>query len=474
MKYITRFAPSPTGKAHIGNIRTALFDFLAARSTGGRFLLRIEDTDRERFVPDAVDYIHDSLKWLGLKNDGEVVYQSEHLDIYQRYARKLLEKGHAYKCFCTSDRLEQLKHEQEKAGKPPLYDRQCLKLSREETMEREKKGDKFVIRFLIPEEPAKISWNDLVRDDVTFDTKTLEDFIILKSDGWPTYNLAHIVDDHEQGVNLVIRGEEFIPSTPKYILLHQALGWKYPEYAHMPLTVGKDRQKLSKRHGANAILDYKNKGYLPEAMVNFLVLLGWNPGGGSTEEIFSLEDLVKKFRMENVNKAAAVFDIERLNWMNGVWIRSLSAQELTSRLTEFDPHLKRINQDFLEKIVTVEQSRLKTLAEFGNISAFYLDLPKFKPNLLVFSKSSPEASKKGLKAVFELLSEFDWSKTDIPTFEAVLAKAVSTASLTSADIYWPVRAALSGQEKSPSPAELLWVLGQEESLKRLGQAIKML
>lgn len=472
MKYITRFAPSPTGNPHVGNIRTALFDYLAAKSTGGKFYLRIEDTDRERFVPDAVKYIHEALDWLGLKYDGEVVYQSERLPVYQKRAQELLNKGLAYRCYCSKERLEKLRRDQEVAGKPPIYDRHCLNLSKEEIEENEKRKIPYVVRFKIPEKVKTITWNDKVRGKIEFSSDTLEDFIILKSDRWPTYNLAHIIDDHETEISLVIRGEEFVPSTPKYILVHEAFGWQHPEYAHMPLTIGKDGKKLSKRHGDTAILDYKKKGYLPEAMLNFLVLLGWNPGEGSTDEIFTKTDLEKKFSIDRVGKAPAVFDLDRLNWMNGVYIRNLSVKELTARIINFDSKFAKINKEFLEKVVKVEQSRLKTLAEFAEISQFYFNLLKYDPNTLIFKKSSLETTRRGLESSLGVLKETKWSR--IENFEEILAKIVTDNELNNADVYWPIRVALSGQEKSPSPAELLWVLGKEESCERLGKALRSL
>jgi glutamyl-tRNA synthetase len=469
MKYITRFAPSPTGNPHIGNIRTALFDYLSARATKGKFILRIEDTDRERFVPEAVDYIHQSLEWLNLAYDGEVIFQSDRLKIYQSNVQDLLDKGLAYKCFCTTERLNNLKESQEKAKKAPMYDRKCLSLTKEDVAEKEKNSEPFVVRFKIPASPKKISWVDKVRGGITIATATLDDFIILKSDKWPTYNFAHIIDDHEQEINLVIRGEEFVPSTPKYILLYQALGWEHPEYAHIPLTIGNDHKKLSKRHGDTAILDYKDKGYLPETMINFLALLGWNPGDGSTEEIFSLEELEKIFSVDRIGKSSAVFDLERLDWMNGVWIRKLNVKDLTSRLISFIPRLDKINRAFLERVVTVEQNRLKTLEEFNDISRFYFDLPSYEPDLLVFKKSSLEATRSGLETTLKCLGQVE--PVDVDQFNNILAGIVSNNKLNNADVYWPVRVALSGQERSPSPAELLWVFGKDESLKRLSRAL---
>ena len=472
MKYTTRFAPSPTGNPHIGNIRTALFDYLSARSTRGKFFLRIEDTDRERFVPEAVDYIHEALKWLNIKHDGEVIFQSDRLAIYQEKVQDLLDKDLAYKCFCTPTRLEKLRKEQESVKAAPMYDRQCLKLSKSEIMAKEEGGESFVVRFKIPSTPKEINWIDKVRGKITIATETLEDFIILKSDKWPTYNFAHIIDDHEQGINLVIRGEEFIPSTPKYILLYQALGWKHPFYAHIPLTVGNDHQKLSKRHGDTAILDYKDNGYLPEAMINFLVLLGWNPGDGSTEEIFSLQDLENKFNIERMGKSSAVFDPERLIWLNGIWIRKLTVKGLTDRLVDFNPGLDKLNRSFLERIALVEQTRLRTLKEFTEICHFYFNLPNYDPMLLIYKKSSLGAARKGLETIYSLLKQIKWDSVN--KFEKTLANVASSHDLNNADIYWPLRVALSGQDKSPSPAELLWVFGKEESLVRVETALKKL
>jgi glutamyl-tRNA synthetase len=472
MKYKTRFAPSPTGMLHIGGVRTALFDYLAAKSTNGTFTLRIEDTDRERFVEGAVDAIYDGLSWLGLKHEGEVVYQSNRLPLYQKYADELITKGCAYKCFCTPERLARLREDQEATHKPPVYDRCCLSLSEEEIKTHEEAGDKFVIRFKIPDSPAEITWDDKVRDRVSIPTAALEDFILIKSDGWPTYNFANVIDDHEQGFNLIVRGDEFVPSTPKHILLYMALGWEHPAFAHVPVIVGTDMKKLSKRNGDTAISDYRAKGYLPEAMINFLVLLGWNPG--STDEIFSLSELEKIFTVERIGKSPSVFDPERLDWMNSVYIRNLNITDLTDRLIEFDKSLGKIDRKFLERVATVEQTRIKTLAEFAAVAAPYWALPKYPRDILVFKKSSPEATKKGLEAFQAAISDFtenDWAKKSVDDWNSELSDVVNKSSLSNADVFWPVRVALSGLEKSASPAELLWTLGHEESLKRLRNSL---
>jgi glutamyl-tRNA synthetase len=474
MKYNTRFAPSPTGMLHIGGVRTALFDYLAAKSTGGNFSLRIEDTDRERFVEGAVDAIHEGLAWLGIKNDGEVVYQSERLPIYQKYANELVEGGLAYKCFCTPERLTELKEAQIAAKKPPVYDRECCKLTADEVAAKEKAGENFVIRFKIPETPETITWTDKVKKEVSIPVCSLEDFIILKSDKWPTYNFANVVDDHEQGFNLIVRGDEFVPSTPKHILLYMALGWEHPEFAHVPVIVGTDMKKLSKRNGDTAIMDYKEKGYLPEAMLNFLVLLGWNPG--TTEEVFTLGELEKEFTVDRIGTSPSVFDPERLDWMNGLYIRNLSVPELADRLLDFDKNKASagVNREFLERVVTVEQSRLKTLAEFGDIAGFYWRIPEYASTTLVFKKSTPEATKTGLEAFYAAISDFtetSWREKSVEDWNTLMATIVEKNGLNNADVYWPIRVALSGLEKSASPAELLWVLGMEEAMKRIKKAM---
>ncbi len=468
MEYRTRFAPSPTGMLHIGGVRTALFDYLAARGSKGEFYLRIEDTDRERFVEGATEAIHEGLAWLGLSHDGEVVSQSDRVPTYQKFAQELLTSGAAYKCFCTPERLAELKEKQIANKLPPVYDRCCLALTEDEVTAKTNAGEKYVIRFKIPANPTEISWNDKVRGKIAIPTRPLEDFILIKSDGWPTYNFANVIDDHEMNINLVIRGDEFVPSTPKHILVYKALGWKHPEFAHVPVIVGPDMKKLSKRNGDTSLTEYKEQGYLPEALLNFLVFLGWNPG--TTEEVFSLPELEKAFGINRIGRAPAVFDIERLNYLNGVYIRNLTVLELTDRLIAFNPNLVKQERGLLERVVAVEQTRIKTLAEFGDIAASYWKIPAYSPDILTFKKSTPEATQKGLTAVLSILvtlNNDDWTVKTVEEWNELLTEVVSTNSLTNADVFWPVRVALSGCEKSASPAELLWALGMEESLKRL-------
>ncbi|MDO8507801.1 MAG: glutamate--tRNA ligase [bacterium] len=469
----TRYAPSPTGKPHVGNIRTAIFNFLQARTTNGKFILRIEDTDRERFVPEGVEYIEESLKWLGLEWDNEEkIHQSERLDIYKKYANQLLSEGKAYKCFCSKERLTELREEQTKSGKPPGYDACCRKLTKEDIEKLEKESKIPVIRFKIPETPKEVVWEDVVRGKVSIRTDIQEDFVIMKSDGYPTYHFASIVDDHLMEISTVIRGEEWIPSAPKHLLLYMAMGWEAPEFAHMPLIVGKDGKKLGKRNGDTAIMDYRENGYLADTMLNFLALLGWNDG--TTQEIFTREELIKKFDLKRVGKAPAVFDIDRLNWINGEKIRALALSDLTKEVESFAPDfLKGKNAELLERALTVMQTRMVTLKDFTENSNFFFEDIKYKPEILVFGKSTPDASLKGLKGVLKALGD-EKTINSADSASDLMKSVVEAENLSNGDVFWPVRVALSGQEKSPSPNEIMWALGKDKSIDRIKDAINNL
>lgn len=470
MSVITRYAPSPTGNPHVGNIRTAIFAYLHARSQGGKFLLRIEDTDRARFVPEAVKYIEDSLHWLGIEYDDEKKFQSGRLPLYKEHADRLLKEGRAYKCFCSSERLDALRSKQQEKGVPTGYDKKCRYLSREEVAELEASGEGFVIRFAMPEEGTAV-WKDLVRGDVKIEFALSDDPVIIKSDGWPTYHLANVVDDHEMAVTDVIRGEEWIPSTPKHIALYDAFGWNSPKFGHLPLIIGPDRAKLSKRHGDTAILDYKDKGYLPEAMLNFLATLGWNDG--TEQELFTREELILKFNVTRIAKSPAVFDIDKLNWLNGQYVRKYENEQLTDLIAETIPNLRLLKQPNFDKILTVEKSRLIILTDIAEDTDFYLKISDYDPNIIIFKKSTPESTKKGLMSFYEAL---DKTKSDLnmDEYHNLLETVVKENSLNNGDVFWPVRVALSGKEKSPSPVELLWVFGKDESIKRLKKAIELI
>ncbi|MDA8219621.1 MAG: glutamate--tRNA ligase, partial [Dehalococcoidales bacterium] len=321
-----RFAPSPTGTPHIGNVRTALFNWLFARHHGGKFVLRIEDTDVARRVPGAIEAIMDGLRWLGLDwDEGPEVdgplgpyFQSERLHLYRQYAAQLVEQGHAYYCYCSPERLAEMRAEQERRKESVGYDRRCRYLSPADREEAEASGVTPVVRFAMPLE-GETTYHDLLRGDVTIQNSVLDDFVILKSDGYPTYHFAVVVDDHHMHISHVLRADEWIPSTPRHVLLYRALGWDLPRFAHLPIILGPDRSKLSKRHGATSITAYREEGYLPEALVNFLALLGWSYDG--VTEVFSREDLIARFDLDRVGKTAAVFDREKLEWMNGYYIR---------------------------------------------------------------------------------------------------------------------------------------------------------
>jgi len=458
----TRFAPSPTGDPHIGNIRSALFSYLFAKKNGGEFLLRIEDTDKKRHVEKSVQTIKDALKWLKIlpKNINSPIVQSKRLEIYKKAAMKLLEEDKAYVCDCSQKRLKEIREIQKAKGLPPGYDGHC----RNRKLEF-KSG--CVIRMKVPK-TGKIVVNDLVRGQVEFDLSTIDDQIILKSDGFPTYHLAHVVDDAEMGITHVIRAEEWLPSTPKHILLNQMLGYKIPQYAHLPVILGPNRGKLSKRDGATGIMEYKKLGYLPEALINFMVLLGWNPK--TNEEFFTLDELEKKFDIKQVNHAAAIFDIQKLNHFNRHYIQKKPASELIALL---DPKIvSKLRRQSLEKAVELAQQRMTTLNDFGETISYLISEPKIDHQKLIFKKSTAANTKKALEIAAATLKEITkWEKSEILT---TLQKIVSQNELSNGDVFWSVRFALSGLEKSPPPEEIAEVLGKEETIKRIKIALNKL
>jgi glutamyl-tRNA synthetase len=467
-KVVTRFAPSPTGRPHVGNIRTAIFAYLWAKHNKGDFLLRIEDTDRERLVPESQAYIEESLKWLGIEYDQEIIYQSDRKNIHQEYAKKLVSEDKAYKCFCSKERLDQLRNEQIKKKLPPGYDGHCRNLSKEEI--DAKTDEPFVIRFKMPKS-GEAKWLDGIRGEMSIDYKISDDPIIIKSDGWPTYHLAAVIDDHEMNVTDVIRGEEWISSTPKHLALYDAFSWKAPKFSHMPHINGPDGTKLSKRHGDTAILDYMEKGYLPETLFNFLTLLGWNDG--TEKELFTKDELIKSFEISRIGKSPAVFDLKKLDWMNGLYIRSLSNQELISQIKKLDLKSEIINLQNFEKIIEVEKSRLTTLCDITIDSEYYVKFPNYQKELLIFKKSDKETTLKGLKTTKDYLENIKLPE-GIEELNKALSKIVEKEKLNNGDVFWPVRVALSGSEKSASPAELLWIFGKDESIFRLKKAIEKL
>ena len=475
-KIITRFAPSPTGYLHVGGLRTALYNFLFAKHNQGKFLLRIEDTDQARLVKGADQEIFKILKEFGLKYDNQPVYQSQRLKIYQKFATQLVEEGKAYYCFCPPEELNEIREKQKQEKQAPGYwgkYRIHNKMPKEEAQKRIAKGEKYVIRFrMIPNDNQPIEghnkWEDEIYGDIPVSMDTQEDFVMIKSDGYPTYNFANVIDDHEMEITHVFRGEEFLPSTIKYLKLYEALGWNHPNFAHLPLLLNSDKSKLSKRQGDVAVEEYLQKGYMPEALINFVALLGWNPGEGSTEEIFSLQELIKIFDIKKINKSGAVFNLEKLDWLNGLYVRKMKVKELTKLCL---PYLKGVNRKLAEKIVAVEQERLKKLSDISENTGFFYKEPIYQPELLIWKKSNREATLENLVKLEDFI--LNLKESDFKTIKLLGEKVINWIKKQGygvGDMLWPMRVALSGLQNSPSPFEIAWVLGKKETLKRINIA----
>ncbi len=481
----TRLAPSPTGKVHIGNFRTALFDYFLARQSGGQFLLRIEDTDQERLVPGAIEYLLRMFKALGitpdegpvLQEDGTITevgscgpyYQSARLDIYKQHAKELVEKGLAYPCFCTVERLDEMRKAQTALKQTTKYDRKCLSLTKTEAEERMMGGEGCVIRIKVPE--GSTTFCDAIRGDITFDNSEVDDCIILKSDGFPTYYLAATVDDQLMSISHVLRGEEWISSTPKSLLLCKMFGWKAPIFAHVPLLLGSDKKKLSKRTGDTAVEEYFNHGYLKEALINFVGTLGFNPS--ADQEIFTIEELIEKFDLSKVNSAGAILNMEKLDWMNRHYLMALSIEQLAERAQGFvSADLTNI---LVQRALFVERSRVSRLTDFDVAIAPYLALLPYDASILVWKKADAADASAHLQRILTLLTDIDeniFGTVDL--LEAAIKEYITREGMQNGNTLWPLRVALSGQEKSATPFEVLWVLGKEESLRRIEHAIAVL
>lgn len=496
-KVRVRFAPSPTGYLHVGGLRSALYNYLFAKKHGGEFILRIEDTDRSRFVEGAIESLISSLDRMGMKRDegvflegGKLVQkgdvgpyiQSERLELYQKYADELVAKKKAYHCFCTAERLEAMRTEQMKNKQAPKYDKQCLSLSDEEISKRKEGGVPFVIRLNVSIDRGDVIFKDLVRGEVKFNVKDVDDQVLMKSDGFPTYHLANVVDDHLMNITQVIRGEEWLSSTPKHILLYEAFGWDAPEFAHLPLLLNADKSKLSKRQGDVAAEDYLKKGYLPEALINFVALLGWNPGQGATQEVFTLDELIERFELSNVHKAGAVFDFKKLDWLNGEYIKKMPVDELYRRIDNgkfLEKDLIRNapsdmqTEEYLRRVLTIERERLVKLSDVGEQNLFFFATdPVYDPKNLNWKENTNEMTKESLTRamdILEKLSDEDWLSKEV--LEKTLMDA---AGEKRGDFLWPIRFALTGADKSPSPFDCAWVLGKKESLIRMRKAIDLL
>src|SRR3989344_2461859 len=473
----TRFAPSPTGFLHIGGLRTALYEFLWARKNNGKFILRIEDTDVKRTVPGSLENIVQTLKDFRLNFDEGPILQSQRLDIYFKHAQELIDKGHAYHCFCAPERLDQLRKQQQENKQPPKYDKHCLKLSKDETEAKLRANEPHVIRMNVPA-GQRISFADVIHGQISVSSDDLDDQVLLKSDGFPTYHLAATVDDHLMGITHVIRGEEWVPSAPKHILLYSFFGWPLPQFVDLPLMLSKTRKKLSKREGDVAVKDFLEQGYLPEALLNFVALLGWNPK--TEQEKFTLDELIEEFSFEKLNKSGAVFDLEKLDWLNGVYIRELKIEELHLRLlpylTETFTEFKKYPKEFLFKIIALEQGRLKKLSEIGERVRYFFSEPEFNPELLRWKKVDNRQLSESLEIAKKIIinCQFPISKEEIQNaFFAEIGDKDKGA------ILWPLRVALTGLEASPGPFEIMDAFavlpnGKEIILKRLNTAIEKL
>jgi glutamyl-tRNA synthetase len=480
-KIRVRFAPSPTGYLHVGGLRTALYNYLFAKKNGGKFILRIEDTDRNRFVEGAVENLLETLTWVGLeydegpKKEGEVgpYFQSERLEIYKKYANRLIEQGDAYRCFCTPERLKALREEQQKAKLPQAkYDKHCLHLSQEEIEKNLAEKKPYVIRLNV-KAGENVVINDIVRERVEFSREVIDDQILIKTDGFPTYHMANVVDDYLMGITHVIRGEEWLSSTPKHVLLYNALGWQLPQFAHLPLLLNPDRSKLSKRQGDVAVEDYRAKGYLKEALLNFVALLGWSTS--DNEEFFSLEDLIEKFSLERVHKAGAIFNVDKLNWLNAEHLRKKDRNEILAMLKEEIAKSKyknlKLSDDYLRLIINAMIERVSFVREFVENSPYFFESPATFDETVI-KKRWKDDSEELLKKYIVKLSALNNPKKE--DYETALKAVAEEAGCGVGRIIHPVRLATSGVGIGPGVYDLLYILGKDEVIARIKKALEII
>ena len=477
MQVRTRFAPSPTGFLHLGGLRSALYGYLFARQNNGAFILRIEDTDQERYVPGATEVIYNTLRDCGMNwDEGPDVggdygpyIQSQRKDLYLPYAQQLVETGHAYYCFCTKEELDSRRAAAEARGEVFKYDKHCLALSKEEVREKLDAGIPYVIRQNAPT-TGESRYHDLVFGDMTFPNDSLDDMVLIKQDGMPTYNFANVIDDHLMGITHVMRGMEYLSSTPKYNLLYEAFGWEIPQYIHMPPVMRDEHHKLSKRDGDAYYSDFIAKGYLSEAIINYLALVGWNPG--TDREFFTLPELVEAFDVHRINKAPGIFDVNKLTWFNAEYIRRMEpARYLEMAAPWFDKALagKNINYPRLAELM---QSRTEIFSQIPDMVVFLAELPDYDLSLYTHkkSKTDPAVSISSLEMIRPVLASIeDWSETVI--HDTVMA-AIAERGLKNAAVLWPLRIAISGQANTPGGAiEIAWLLGKDETLRRLDEGL---
>lgn len=481
-KIRTRYAPSPTGRMHVGNLRTALYAYLIAKHEGGDFLLRIEDTDQERYVEGAVDIIYRTLEKTGLIHDegpdkdggcGPYV-QSERMasGLYLEYAKKLVEKGEAYYCFCDKERLDSLKQSVSEDGTVIThYDKHCLNLSKEEIEDKLASGIPYVIRQNNPTE-GTTTFNDIIFGDITVDNSELDDMILIKSDGYPTYNFANVVDDHLMGITHVVRGSEYLSSSPKYNRLYEAFGWKIPTYVHCPIITNEEHKKLSKRSGHSSYEDLLEQGFVSEAIVNFVALLGWSPEG--EQEIFSLNELIKEFDYKRINKSPAVFDMVKLRWMNGEYIKAMDNDKFYDMAMPYIKEVVKADVD-LTKIADLMKTRIETFLDIAEKIDFFNELPEYDVAMYTHKKMKTN-SENSLQVLKDVLPRFEQLEDySCASIEALLKEYIAEREIKNGMALWPVRTAVSGKQMTPGGAyEIMEILGKEESLRRIRVGIDML
>ncbi len=473
-----RFAPSPTGYLHVGGLRTALYNYLFARRNNGKFILRIEDTDKNRFVEGAVKNLIETLDWIGLDRDegpskeGEYgpYYQSQRLDIYKKYSEELINKGHAYYCFCSSERLTEIREKQQKQGLQSKYDKHCLSLTQDEINSNLQNNLPHVVRLNVqPDE--KIIIDDVIRGRVEFDSNIVDDQVLIKSDGYPTYHLANVIDDHLMKITHVIRGEEWLSSTPKHILLYDFLGWEKPVFAHLPLLLNSDRSKLSKRQGDVAVEDYRAKGYLKEALVNFVALLGWT--AGDDKEFYYLNELIENFSLERVNKSGAIFNVEKLDWLNAEHLRTMPNSELLILLKEEIQKSKYKDQNYFDeyliKVIDAMKDRVSFVKEYIEKSPYFFEAPtSFEEDTVKkrWKEDSADLLKK-LSVKYSLLN--NPQKED---YEIALKSTAEELQVGNGKLIHPLRLAVSGMGSGPGVFDIVYIIGKDETLNRINYAIE--
>jgi len=484
-----RYAPSPTGFQHIGGFRTALFSWLYARHSGGQFILRVEDTDTTRTVEGSIANVLEGLRWLGMDIDeGPVIggpygpyYQTQRKALHQYYADQLVRTGHAYHCYCTPERLDEMRKAQEAQKLPPRYDRRCRYLTPEERAANEAAGQPWTVRFAMPLDGETVV-HDQLHGDMVFKNSDLDDFIILKANGLAPYHLAHLVDDHLMGITHVLRGEEWISSAPRHVQIYQALGWEPPLFYHLPNVLGKDKKKLSKRRNAPSWSDYKRDGYLPEAVVNFLALLGWSYDDQT--ELFSREELIRAFTLDRIGVASGIYDPDKLLWMNGVYIRQLPLEELVQRTLPYmerpaaegglpDSVARPLDLEYTTRVLTLEHERLKTLGEAAQVVSFFYEKEiSYDQAILIQKGMDAPRTRAALVAARDLLAGLEqWEHSSM---ETAMRALTTELGLKAGQLFGAVRSAVSGRTATPPLFQMMEVLGRSVSLQRIDQAIERL